>query len=172
MASLILPHAARDAYRELRRGRAAASFSFASSRVCFPSRWIRQSATGQTDSCSGSTGLLRVVARWSCNYCRNASSGSRRYSDPVFAETRTRSGSARSVILPISAEHRWLTQTGHGVQLTFPLTYPADEMHSYPVTPKVNKASFNESEAIFARAGDCQKMSCSHFTDHSSGSPA
>jgi putative SOS response-associated peptidase YedK len=52
------------------------------------------------------------------------------------------------VILPIYAEHRWLTQTGHGVQWTFPLTFPADEMRCYPASMKVNKASFNEPEAI------------------------
>ena len=52
------------------------------------------------------------------------------------------------VILPISAEHRWLTQTGHGVQWTFPFSYPADAMRSYRVSRKVNKASFNEPDAI------------------------
>ena len=52
------------------------------------------------------------------------------------------------VILPISAERRWLTQTGYGVQRTYSLTFPADEMRSYPVTPKMNNASFNEPEAI------------------------
>jgi putative SOS response-associated peptidase YedK len=52
------------------------------------------------------------------------------------------------VILPIGYEHRWLKETGHGVQLMFPLTYPADEMRSYPVSMKVNKPSFNEPDAI------------------------
>jgi putative SOS response-associated peptidase YedK len=51
------------------------------------------------------------------------------------------------VILPIGNEHRWLTQTRHGVHLNWP-TFPADEMRSYPVSPKMNKASFNEPEAI------------------------
>jgi putative SOS response-associated peptidase YedK len=52
------------------------------------------------------------------------------------------------VILPIGAEHQWLTQAGYGVRHLFPFTYPADEMRSYPVTPKMNKASFNEPDAI------------------------
>jgi putative SOS response-associated peptidase YedK len=52
------------------------------------------------------------------------------------------------VILPIGAEHQWLKHAGYGVQHVFPFTYPADEMRSYPVTPKINKASFNEPEAI------------------------
>jgi hypothetical protein len=33
------------------------------------------------------------------------------------------------------------------VQLTFPLSFPADEMRSYPVTTELNKASFNEPGA-------------------------
>jgi len=52
------------------------------------------------------------------------------------------------VILPIGAEQRWLTQAGNGVRHMFPFTYPADEMQSYPVTSQVNKASFNEPDAI------------------------
>lgn len=52
------------------------------------------------------------------------------------------------VILPIGYEHRWLKETGYGWQLSFPLTYPADEMRSYPVTTKVNSSSFNEPDAI------------------------
>lgn len=52
------------------------------------------------------------------------------------------------VILPVSYEHRWLTETGFGTHLNLPRVYPADEMRCYPVMPKMNKASFNEPEAI------------------------
>jgi putative SOS response-associated peptidase YedK len=52
------------------------------------------------------------------------------------------------VILPIEYEHRWLAETGSGTHLNLPLTYPADEMRSYPVTPRMNKTSFNEPDAI------------------------
>jgi hypothetical protein len=41
-----------------------------------------------------------------------------------------------------------LTETGRGAHLNLPPTYPADEMRSYPVTPRMNKASLNEPEAI------------------------
>jgi putative SOS response-associated peptidase YedK len=52
------------------------------------------------------------------------------------------------VILPIHYEHRWVTQTGFGTHLDMPLTYPADLMHCYPVSPNVNKTTFNEPDAI------------------------
>jgi putative SOS response-associated peptidase YedK len=52
------------------------------------------------------------------------------------------------VILPISHEHRWLADT-HGVYFNQPLApYPADEVRCYPVSGKVNKAPFNEPDAI------------------------
>jgi putative SOS response-associated peptidase YedK len=75
--------------------------------------------------------------------------------EPTFAILTTKGNELASevhdrmpVILPIYYEHRWLTQTGYGAHLNSPLTYPADEMRSYPVTTKVNKASFNEPDAI------------------------
>jgi putative SOS response-associated peptidase YedK len=52
------------------------------------------------------------------------------------------------IILPIGYEQRWLTETGSGAHLNLPLAYPADEMRCYPVTLKMNKASFDEPEAI------------------------
>ena len=50
------------------------------------------------------------------------------------------------VILPISYEHRWLTETGAGTHLNLPLTYPADEMRCYPV-------SRQDEQGIVQRAG-------------------
>ena len=52
------------------------------------------------------------------------------------------------IILPISYEHRWLSESGTGSHLNLPLAYPADEMRCYPVTPKMNNARFNEADAI------------------------
>lgn len=52
------------------------------------------------------------------------------------------------VILPKSYEHAWVTQADYGMHLNLPLTYPADAMECYAVTPKMNKANFNEPSAI------------------------
>jgi putative SOS response-associated peptidase YedK len=52
------------------------------------------------------------------------------------------------VILPKRYEHAWVTQADYGMHLNLPLTYPADQMECYPVSQKVNNASFNEPEAI------------------------
>jgi putative SOS response-associated peptidase YedK len=47
------------------------------------------------------------------------------------------------VILPLGREKNWLPP-GH--QLFFP-PFPSELMTAYPVSPKMNKASFNEPEA-------------------------
>jgi putative SOS response-associated peptidase YedK len=52
------------------------------------------------------------------------------------------------VILPISYEHRWLTQTGHGMFGNLPQGFPADEMRCFPVTPK------NEQGIVQRARGD------------------
>ena len=74
---------------------------------------------------------------------------------PTFAILTTKANELASevhdrmpVILPIGYEHRWLKETGHGVHLNLPVTYPADLMHYYRVSTKVNKANFNEPTAI------------------------
>ena len=48
------------------------------------------------------------------------------------------------VILTLGREKEWLPP--HGVTLFNP--FPAELMTAYPVTPKMNKASFNDPEAI------------------------
>ena len=105
LASLILPHAARDAYRELRA-------SLESTRGCSQRRRKRRpDLVGDEKGERSAASRLRVplyppIRDWSdgqllwehwsspcppsvvMQYCRNASSGPRRYSGPVFAETR------------------------------------------------------------------------------------
>lgn len=51
------------------------------------------------------------------------------------------------IILPRTYEQRWLLETGYG-HMNPPLTYPPELMLGYPVSTKVNKASFNEPAAI------------------------
>jgi putative SOS response-associated peptidase YedK len=50
------------------------------------------------------------------------------------------------VILPLSREKNWLPPTPSGM-FVFP-PFPSELMTAYPVTPKMNKASFNQPEAI------------------------
>lgn len=50
------------------------------------------------------------------------------------------------VILPLNHEKQWLPEMPTGM-IFFP-AFPADLMTAYPVTSKMNKASFNEPEAI------------------------
>src|SRR2546421_148747 len=50
------------------------------------------------------------------------------------------------VILPLGREKDWLPPS-HGM-LIFP-PFPSELMTAYPVSPKMNKASFNEPEAIW-----------------------
>jgi putative SOS response-associated peptidase YedK len=48
------------------------------------------------------------------------------------------------VILPLGREKEWLPTGG----VPFSNPFPAELMTAYPVTPKMNKASFNEPEAV------------------------
>ena len=48
------------------------------------------------------------------------------------------------VILPLGREKQWLPTGG----VTFFNPFPAELMTAYPVTPKMNKPSFNKPEAI------------------------
>jgi putative SOS response-associated peptidase YedK len=50
------------------------------------------------------------------------------------------------VILPLGKEKSWLAASPSGMLILPP--YPSDLMLAYPVTPKMNKASFNEPAAI------------------------
>ena len=50
------------------------------------------------------------------------------------------------VILPLGHENNWLPATPSGMTVFPP--FPADLMTAYPVTPKMNKVSFNVPEAI------------------------
>jgi len=50
------------------------------------------------------------------------------------------------VLLPLGREKEWLPPTPTGTQFLPP--FPAELLTSYPVTPKMNKASFNSREAI------------------------
>jgi putative SOS response-associated peptidase YedK len=50
------------------------------------------------------------------------------------------------VILPLHHEKNWLPPTPSG-QFYFP-PFPPELLTSYPVTPKMNRASFNEPAAI------------------------
>lgn len=50
------------------------------------------------------------------------------------------------VILPLGREKGWLPPTPTGEQFLTP--FPAELLVSYPVTPKMNRASFNEPEAV------------------------
>jgi putative SOS response-associated peptidase YedK len=50
------------------------------------------------------------------------------------------------VILPLHHEKRWLPSNPSGM-FVFP-AFPPELMTAYPVTPKMNKASFNEPQAI------------------------
>jgi putative SOS response-associated peptidase YedK len=50
------------------------------------------------------------------------------------------------VILPLGREKEWLSTGG----VTFFNRFPAELMRAYQVTPKMNRASFNEPEAIKA----------------------
>jgi putative SOS response-associated peptidase YedK len=50
------------------------------------------------------------------------------------------------VILPLGREKNWLPSNPSGM-FVFP-EFPSELMTAYPVTPKMNKASFNQPEAI------------------------
>jgi len=50
------------------------------------------------------------------------------------------------VILPLGHEKQWPPATPSGMTVFPP--FPAELMTAYPVTPKMNKASFNVPEAI------------------------
>ena len=50
------------------------------------------------------------------------------------------------VILPLGHEKNWLPPNPSGLFLFLP--FPSELMTAYPVTPKINKASFNQPEAI------------------------
>ena len=50
------------------------------------------------------------------------------------------------VILPLGREKNWLPAGPSGAHFVPPL--PAELLRSYPVTPKMNRASFNDPEAI------------------------
>jgi putative SOS response-associated peptidase YedK len=50
------------------------------------------------------------------------------------------------VILPLGREKNWLPSNPSG-QFFFP-EFPSELMTAYPVSPKINKASFNQPEAI------------------------
>jgi putative SOS response-associated peptidase YedK len=50
------------------------------------------------------------------------------------------------VILPLGREKEWLPPTTTGAQFIPPIS--ADLLTSYPVTPKMNRATFNEPAAI------------------------
>jgi putative SOS response-associated peptidase YedK len=54
------------------------------------------------------------------------------------------------VILMPNTEKSWLPATPTGMTIFPP--FPAELMTAYPVTPKMNKASFNEPEAIVRMA--------------------
>ena len=49
------------------------------------------------------------------------------------------------VILPLGSETIWPPEQPSGMEIFPP--FPAELMTAYPVTPKMNKASFNEPEA-------------------------
>ena len=51
-----------------------------------------------------------------------------------------------SVILPLRKEKEWLPPNPKG-QFFMP-EFPTELLTSYPVTPKMNRATFNEPEAI------------------------
>ena len=50
------------------------------------------------------------------------------------------------VILPLGREKNWLPPNPSGMFIFPP--FPSELMTAYPVTPKMNKASFNQPEAI------------------------
>jgi len=50
------------------------------------------------------------------------------------------------VILPLGREKEWLPPTPTGAHFIPPIS--AELLTSYPVTPKMNRATFNEPEAI------------------------
>ena len=50
------------------------------------------------------------------------------------------------VILPLGHEKNWLPPNPSGMFNFLP--FPSELMAAYPVTPKMNKASFNQPEAI------------------------
>jgi putative SOS response-associated peptidase YedK len=50
------------------------------------------------------------------------------------------------VILPLHHEKTWLPSNPSGMFI-FP-SFPSELMTAYPVTPKMNKATFNEPAAI------------------------
>jgi putative SOS response-associated peptidase YedK len=54
------------------------------------------------------------------------------------------------VILPLGHEKNWLPPNPSGLFL-FP-EFPSQLMTAYPVTPKMNKASFNQPDAPLPRA--------------------
>lgn len=52
------------------------------------------------------------------------------------------------VILRQSDENKWLTAVGNGMVYSIDWQYPSAKMEMYPVTPAINKVSFNEPQAI------------------------
>ena len=50
------------------------------------------------------------------------------------------------VILPLGKEKTWLPAQPSGMTIFPP--FPAELMTAYPVTPQVNRASFNEPVAV------------------------
>ena len=50
------------------------------------------------------------------------------------------------VILPLGHERNWLPSNPSGMFIFPP--FPSELMTAYPVSPKMNKASFNQPEAI------------------------
>jgi putative SOS response-associated peptidase YedK len=50
------------------------------------------------------------------------------------------------VILPLGREKTWLPPNPSGMFIFPP--FPSELMTTYPVSPKMNKASFNQPEAI------------------------
>ena len=52
------------------------------------------------------------------------------------------------VIVRIDDEDKWLQQLDEGESLNIETQYPSDQMEMYPVTRKINKASYQEPDAI------------------------
>jgi putative SOS response-associated peptidase YedK len=87
-------------------------------------------------------------------YARNADAFDTAEKNPVnFAILTTAANDAvrhihdrMPVILPLGREQNWLPPNAPG--MFFIPEFPADLLTSYPVTPKMNRVSFNEPEAI------------------------
>ena len=90
-------------------------------------------------------------------YAREPTSFDTAEKSPVnFAILTTKANEAVSyihermpVILPLGREKQWL-QTNPAGQMFMP-QFPPELLTSYPVTPKMNKATFNIPEAIQRR---------------------